>query len=360
MIKMMVVILSMLFMVAACNKNNSKADRVKKDPAAPAVGTQKPAGTAASGSDKGPDVSTGTGGDPKADDKNQSGGSKTKPEDDKADKGASDPVVQDPSIAPADKVSGSGADGNQGTTQNQGDGKVIDKTTAQKTDGGNADIMKYNSMNYSTATMTTDELKNRLVTQALLSTKDELDRKVLVYCYDAATVNKIKAEKKPTGVKEANIPELYLMPGSEVLMEVKNEAAATADKTADENAVRSKTTFVLGTCKGVGPDYIKENESYDVINLSADQTHMDYFTLDTLDRDYVEMSVVCSHDVNVASKMERKLDDTKKFTLNRLTLSRDSKIMFARPTENKDRDKQTGKTLKETKNFKRYGIVTCQ
>lgn len=361
MTKMIIILLSTLFMVAACNKNNSKADRVKKNPQDAAL-AQRQTGDPKK-DDKGGVVPPAGDAD-KAKDKSGGGsllgsGDKNKDGSDKDVKSGEDGKDSGTVNKSGNSGGGSGAGGTpSGTTTSGASG--AGKTASDKKIGGNADMMKYNSMNYSTATMTTEESKNRLIVPALLSSKDETDRKVLVYCYNAEVVKKIKEEKKTTNADEANVPELYLFPGSEALMEVKNEAVASAEKPAEDTETRSQTTFVLGVCKGAGPAEVKQNDRYDIVTLNADGVHTDYFSLDTMDRDYVEFSVTCSHDANVATKMVHKTDESKKLTLNRVTLSQGSKLAFPRPLKNKNIDPQTGKTLKEAKNLKEYGIIVCE
>ncbi len=362
MFKMMIVLLSLVFTVAACNKNNSKADRVKKNPALPGApaADQKPLETNPADTEPAkttPETEAGKRKGDKEDKGKDSPGTESPPSSDTTKPDQTEGEKPDPKVmivggsvqtpAPSETPAVAAKPGGS-TAPTQPAEKVAETNVGVK-------ITSYPTMGYKAAEMTTEKGKNSLITSALLNENNEQSRRARLNCYDPKTV---EANKE-------NIPELFIFPGSEVLVEIKEFETVADEVKVGRREDSSNITHLLTTCQGSKSD-TQADKNYDYLKLKAEKYQKDYLRVDSLgknkDREMAEVSIICSHETNISAKMDRQKDEKKNIINNRITLSRGSKIMFARPVDYLvivDKSKKT-KKLKEIKKLKDYSIIECE
>lgn len=365
MIKMFIVLLSIVFAVAACNKNNSKADRAKK------LQDQQQQQQANDGKNKQ---------NPSADQGGAKGGTGTpdagKGADQNEGKGNTDGNVSGDStnnVPPALTSSGSndvaGKPGGDSSSTSAGAASSVvnlpNATSAVSQKGTETTKSKVEkteipSMNLYVSEMETVAEKNSVYLQGILEANRDRSLKTIVYCYDPQKSKDLR--------RDNSVPEIYMYPNSELLVGIGKAEKPVNDVAigpVQENRVEYK--FMQGICKGNSYDISSDNTIYDVIKLKANETRTDYLRLEEgvvegankvkTERDMAEISVLCSNDSNINAKMDLQKDETTNTVKNRLTLSAGSKIMFARATNYRLKD---NKTLKESKNLKDYAIISCE
>ncbi len=210
-------------------------------------------------------------------------------------------------------------------------------------------ITPNHTANYVEVDMSTSASSNQIKIPALLNidaAKKDEKQDLIVYCYD-------KDEIKKNPVKE-NLPVLYMQPQSEALIEIKRSVGNPNDAT-DRNMQKINPSYVLNNCQGAGnTSEIKEDDTYQVIKLKPDENRDLYLRNDPDDRIHVNFSVTCS-----SSKIKE--EPTKDKKLSRITLSSKSRIFFAQPVKYVDKDKDGNKTTyKVSKKMKDYAVVECE
>lgn len=360
--------LSLAFSLTACNKNNSKANRIKP-------GAVNPATTPEAAKDKATTAETDPVDGTKLPDPKLDANTETAPEDStvtppavSAKPGTGTAVQTTPKVTIPSSTSSQTLTPAQPISQGT---KISTPTTAttptivaptataalatsaaevaQATTGstsklavaGNATLFPYNSMNYIEAKMTTDEQKNRVLMMSVLGVEQAKAVKLALYCYDQKTTT-IRTDDVKT-----NLPVMFLFPKSEALVEIKKT------KTSAEDASQESPGFVLGVCDGdenvYDPKALESQNNYEIKKIRSGESHLDYLTLDEKDRDFTDISVTCSNESNVSQKLERKQNDGKK-VMNRVTLSQGSKMLFSRPATFKEKNGiefQTNRKLKQ-------------
>ncbi len=223
-----------------------------------------------------------------------------------------------------------------------------DTATSALAVAGNAALFAYNSMNYIEAKMTTDEQKNRVLMTGILGSDQAKAVKLALYCFDQ------KSTKIKTNDVKTNLPVMFLFPKSEALVEIKKA------KTSAEDASQESPGFVLGVCDGdenvYDPKALESQDNYEIKKIRSGESHLDYLTLDEKDRDYTDISVACSNESNVSQKLDRKQNDAKK-VMNRVTLSQGSKMLFSRPAAFIEKN---GKSFQDNRKLKQNLVLECE
>lgn len=324
--KMIFVVFSMMFAVAACNKNNSKADRVK--PGAPVAPATTPDGKAVTAEQQ-RELEAKKAAEAKA--------AKEKAVDQKpADQKKAEEVKKDPAT---------------GCT-----------SSSAKTSGSAIITTPYVTMNYSQATMTTEESKNNLHIQALLNADNDVERPLVVYCYDP---------KLSKLIKEENLPKLLLFPKAEALVEIKKLPENTENATKQAVSQNNNPGFMLNVCQGDESVYNQKSyetmTDYEIKKMRSGDHLVDYLKVDyfknsdgvAADRDIAEISIACSHEPNMQIKLDRTKDETAKKVTNRITISSGSKLLLSRPTSYKILEKDD-KKFQEAQKLKQFVIFDCE
>ncbi len=356
--------ISFLFVVAACNKNNSKSKRLNKDEVANSQKAQQEQQRL------------------EAEKKKKEEGAKQEEiakreaqarEEEKSRSGAQGkevnkkdeltPVVIDGGNSTPTESNKTGSTLGTSVPASQSADATTQVETSTKTEtdakvevdneitklSSDVRITPNHAGNYVEVDMNTSASSNQIKIPALLNIdaakKDEVQN-LIVYCYD-------REEIKKNPVKE-KLPIFYLQPQSEALIEIKRSVGNPKDAN-DQNMQKINPSYVLNNCQGAGnASEIKEDDTYHIIKLKADENRDLYLRNDPRDHIHINFSVACS-----SSKI--KDEPTKDKKLSRITLSSKSRIFFAQPVKYAEKDKDgKQKTYKESKQMKDYAVVECE
>ena len=197
---------------------------------------------------------------------------------------------------------------------------------------------------------------------ALLEKEEDTLTELKLSCYDGSD---------SIGASEEG--EIRLFPQYQALIEVFNhgedlEALKTEHEEAEEGKRDKTPEYLLTSCKGNTENkrvqtsfFMRDESKYRVVRLTDGEEKSDYLKDDSSekDRSKVNTTISCRNELVDKKDMEPKKADDSDVIINRITLTKNSRILFAQPINY--RLKKSEKTLKEENpELRDFVLYICQ